>query len=195
MSSKITRTLVCLLTVFSVQSISTAQNDQAAVKDSTTQKTTTIAPVKDSTAQETISNAPVKDSTAQETTSTEPITGITIPAGTKFKVNINMSLSNSKNVAGSSFTSILEADFVFDEKIISPKGSQVIGKIVESKGGQGIGNSKLSFQFTDITVNDQLTPIVTDPIVVKGGRKKKDQVKVAAGTIEEVPLKKALVIK
>lgn len=173
--------VLSFLMAISVQSISTAQDDQAAVKDSTTQ--------------ETISTEPVKDSTAQEITSTEPITGVTIPAGTKFKVNINMSLSNSRNVAGSSFTAILEADFVYNEKVISPKGSQVIGKIVESKGGQGIGDAKLSFQFTEIAVNDQLTPIVTDPIVVKGGRKRKDQAEVAAGTIEEVPLKKALVIK
>ena len=141
--------------------------------------------VKDSSTQETISTAPVKDSTAKMTTEPAPISGITVPAGTKFKVNINTSLSNSRNVAGSSFSAILEADFVFDGKIISPKGSQVIGKIVESKGGQGIGDAKLSFQFTDITVNDQLTPIVTDPIEVKGGRKRKDQAEVAAGTIED----------
>ena len=120
---------------------------------------------------------------------------ITVPTGTKFVVNINTSLSNSRNVAGSSFSAILEADFVYNEIVISPKGSQVIGKIVESKGGQGIGDAKLSFQFTEITVNDQLTPIVTDPIKVKGGHKRKDQAEVAAGTIEEVPLKKALVIK
>ena len=107
------------------------------------------------------------------TTEKEPVKDITVPAGTKFKVNINTSLSNSRNVAGSSFSAILEADFVYNEKVISPKGSQVIGKIVESKGGQGIGDAKLSFQFTEITVNDQLTPIVTDPIVVKGKRGKK----------------------
>ena len=129
-----------------------------------------------------------KDSTAK-------ISGVTVPAGTKFLVNINSTLSNSKNFAGSSFTAILAADFVYDEKVISPKGSQVIGKIVESKGGQGIGESKLSFQFTEITINKQLTPIVTDPIVVEGGHKRKAQVEVAAGTLEEVPLKSALVIK
>jgi hypothetical protein len=129
-----------------------------------------------------------KDSTAK-------ISGVTVPAGTKFLVNINSTLSNSKNVAGSSFTAILAADFVSNGKVISPKGSQVIGKIVESKGGQGIGDAKLSFQFTDVTVNKLLTPIVTDPIEVKGGRGRKGQVEVVAGTLEEIPLKSALVIK
>jgi hypothetical protein len=159
--------VIIFLVAYSFQSLSTAQTDPAAVKDSTTKTTTPPA----------------------------PISGVTVPVGTKFMVNINSTLSNSKNVAGSSFTAILEADFMFDGKVISPKGSQVIGKIVESKGGQGIGDAKLSFQFTDITVNKVLTPIVTNPIEVKGGRGKKGQAEVAAGTLEEIPLKAALVIK
>jgi hypothetical protein len=181
MSNNIIRTLICLLIIFSIHSISTAQNDQVEEKDSTTQ--------------ESISTEAVKDSTSKTTTENEPVKDITVPAGTKFKVNINMALSNSKNVTGSSFSAILEADFVYDETVISPKGSQVIGKIVESKGGKGVGDAKLSFQFTEITVNDQLTPIVTDPIEVKGGRGRKAQAEIAAGTIKEVTLKNALIIK
>ena len=159
--------VMSFLLAISVQSVSNAQTDPAAVKDST----------------------------AKTKTPPAPISGVTIPAETKFVVNINTAISTAKNVAGSSFSSMLEADFVFDRKVISPKGSQVIGKIVESKGGKGIGDAKLSIQFTDITVNGQLTPIATDPIEVKGGRGRKAQVDIAAGTLEEVPLKSLLVIK
>jgi hypothetical protein len=139
--------------------------------------------------------ASIKDSTIKTTTPDSPISGVTVPAGTKFLVNINTALSSAKNASGSSFTAVLEADFVFDGKVISPKGSQVIGKIVESKSGGGLGDAKLSFQFTDLTVNKELTPIVTDPIEVKGGRGRKSEAQIAAGTLEEVPLKAALVIK
>ncbi len=159
--------VLSFLMAISVLSVSKAQNDQAAVKDST----------------------------AKTTTPPAPISGVTVPAGTKFLVNINSTLSNSKNVAGSSFTAVLGADLVFDGKVISPKGSQVIGKIVKSTSGQGMGSAELSFQFTDLTINKQLTPIVTDPIEVKGGRGRKSEAEVAAGTLEEVPLKEALVIK
>ncbi len=167
MSFKIIRSLFYILITFSFHTLAFAQNDSTSVKDSTTQKTGTI----------------------------EPITGVTIPAGTKFVVNINTALSSGKNAAGSTFSAILNADLVVDGKIISPKGSQVLGKIVKSSSGKGMGGAELSFQFTEITVNNQLTPIVTDPIEVKGGRGRKDEAEVAAGTIEEVPLKEALVIK
>jgi hypothetical protein len=44
-------------------------------------------------------------------------------------------------------------------------------------------------------MNNHLTTIFTDPIEVKGGRSRKDQVEIAAGTLEEVPLKAIQVIK
>lgn len=160
-------TLHTIVIVMLFQYLSFAQNDSVSVKDSTTQKSTT----------------------------TEAVTGVTVPAGTKFSVNINTALSSGKNAAGSTFSAILNADFVFDEKTISPKGSQVMGKIVDSKSGKGVGDAKLSIQFTQMTVNGKLTAIVTDPISVKGGRGRKAEAEIAAGTVEEVPLKEALVIK
>jgi hypothetical protein len=111
------------------------------------------------------------DSTAKKTTTTtQTASGVTIPAGTKLMVNLNNPISTAKNPAGSNFSAILEVDFVYDGKVISPKGSQVYGKVVECRGGKVIGGSKLTFQFTDIMVNNQLTPIITDPIGVEGGK-------------------------
>ena len=107
---------------------------------------------------------------AKTPTKTEPVSGITIPEGTKMMVNINNPINTHDNPAGSTFKAILDADFLYDGKVISPKGSTVYGKIIECRGGRVLGGSKLTFQFTDIMVNDQLTSIVTDPIGVEGGQ-------------------------
>ena len=143
MSKRIYLTIVCLLVVSSVQSFLIAQTDQTKATDSTA---------------------------VQTPTSTTPVSGITIPEGTKLMVNVNSAISTAKNPAGSSFSSILEVDFIFEGKVISPKGSPIYGKVIECRGGKVIGGSKLTFQYTDIMVNGQLTPIVTDPIGVEGGK-------------------------
>jgi hypothetical protein len=137
----------------------------------------------------------VKDSTTKSTTSKELVKNLTVPAGTKFTVTINTQLATNRNVAGSTFSASLAADLKLDTIVVSPKNSQVIGKIVESKSGQGFGDAKLSIQITEITVNNQLIPVVTNPINVKGGRKRDSAAEIPAGTIEEVSLTQALIIK
>jgi len=135
--------VICLIVVISCQILPSDQSDSTVVKDSTA---------------------------VQTPTSTAPVSGITIPAGTKLMVNVNKPISTASNPAGSTFQSILEVDFVFEGKVISPKGSPIYGKVIECRGGKVIGGSKLTFQYTDIMVNGQLTPIVTDPIGVEGGK-------------------------
>lgn len=115
------------------------------------------------------------DSTAEkvpsvETSSTVPVSSITIPEGTKLMVNIDKPITTAHNPEGSTFKAILETDFTYDGKVISPKGSPVYGKVIECRGGRVLGGSKLTFQFTDIMVNNQLTSIVTDPIGIEGGK-------------------------
>jgi hypothetical protein len=143
MSNKLSVLFICTLLLFVVQSISVAQTDTVKVKDTTAMQTQT---------------------------SKATVSGITIPAGTKLMVNLNNPVSTAKNPAGSVFNAILEVDFVYDGKVISPKGSQIYGKIVECRGGKVVGGSKLTFQFTDLMVNNQLTPIMTDPIGVESGK-------------------------
>lgn len=117
-----------------------------------------------------ISIAQTDSTVVQPTPTTQTVSGVTIPEGTKLMVNLDKPISTAKNPAGSTFSAILEVDFIYEGKVISPKGSQIYGKIVECRGGKVIGGSKLTFQFTDILVNGQLTPIVTDPIGVEGGK-------------------------
>jgi len=134
-----------------------------------------------------------KDSTAQ--IKEEPVKDVTVPAGTKFNIIIANQLATNKSFEGSTFSANLAADLKLDSIIVSPKNSLVIGKIVKSKRGQGLGDAELSIQITEITVNSELVPVITDPIVVKGERKRNAEAEIPAGTIEEVQLKSPLVIK
>lgn len=119
---------------------------------------------------QTVSIAQTDSTSEQTTTAPEPLSNLTIPEGTKLMVNVNKAVTTAHNPAGSTFSSILEVDFVYDGKVIAPKGSPVYGKVIECRGGRVLGGSKLTIQFTDIMVNNQLTTIVTDPIGVEGGK-------------------------
>lgn len=95
---------------------------------------------------------------------------VTVPAGTKLMVKLDKPINTAQNPAGSVFTAVLETDLVVDGKVVAPKGSQVYGKVIESRGGRVLGGQKLTFQFTDLMINNQLTPIQTDPMGIEGGK-------------------------
>ena len=95
---------------------------------------------------------------------------ITVPEGTRLMVKLDKPINTAENPTGSVFTAVLETDLVVDGKVVTPKGSQVYGKVIESRGGKVLGGQKLIFQFTDLMINNQLTPILTDPMGVEGGR-------------------------
>ena len=95
---------------------------------------------------------------------------VTVPAGTKLMVKLDKSINTAQNPAGSVFTAVLETDLAVEGKVIAPKGSQVYGKVIESRGGRVLGGQKLTFQFTDLMINNQLTPIQTDPMGIEGGK-------------------------
>jgi hypothetical protein len=167
MFNKIFATTVLFVVVVSGINVSFAQNDQTSMKDSTTQIKTKQDAIKD----------------------------ITVPSGTKFKISITSQLATNRNVEGSTFSATIAEDFIFEGDTIAAKNSQVIGKIVESKSGKGIGDARLSVQVTEISINKKLTPVVTEPITVKGERRRNAQADIAAGTIEEVTIKQALVVQ
>ena len=182
---KIILSITILIFVYSPNYISFAQDDHdhdhEVAKDSTVQ---TIDSVKS-----------VNDDTVQPKKPDEIVKEVTVPTGTKFIISINTPLASNRNVAGSTFSATLNADLVVDTIIVSPKNSLVIGKIIESKSSQGIGESILSIQITEITIKEQLTPVVTEPIIVKGERKRNSEAEITAGTIKEVTLTKALTVK
>lgn len=95
---------------------------------------------------------------------------VTIPEGTRLMVKLDKPISTAQHKKGAVITAVLDIDLVVDGKVIAPKGSQVYGKVIESRGGRVLGGQKLVVQFTDLMINNQLTPILTDPVGVETGQ-------------------------
>lgn len=107
---------------------------------------------------------------------------VIIPEGTRLMVKLDKPISTAKDKKGSIVTAVLDIDLVIDGKIVAPKGSKVYGKVIESRGGKILGGQKIVVQFTDLMINNQLTPILTDPVGVEGGKGKTIK-KVGAGAL------------
>jgi hypothetical protein len=95
---------------------------------------------------------------------------VTIPEGTRLMVKLDKPISTAQHKKGAVITAVLDIDLAVDGKVIAPKGSQVYGKVIESRGGKVLGGQKLVVQFTDLMINNQLTPILTDPVGVETGQ-------------------------
>ena len=110
-------------------------------------------------------SANMKDSVKEK--SDKPVT---IPEGTRLMVKLDKPINTAQHKKGAVVTAVLDIDLAVDGKVIAPKGSKVYGKVIESRGGRVLGGQKLIVQFTDLMINNQLTPILTDPVGVETGQ-------------------------
>ena len=53
---------------------------------------------------------------------------VTIPAGTSISVRINTTLNSEKNVAGDTFTAVLDAPLVVNDIVLAERGAKEIGR-------------------------------------------------------------------
>lgn len=95
---------------------------------------------------------------------------VTVPAGTKLTIKTSEAVSTASHQQGSKFKAALETDLVVNGVVAAPKGTEVYGKVVESSGGRRIGVQRLVVTFSDLSINNQLVPIVTDDAGAEGGR-------------------------
>jgi len=79
-------------------------------------------------------------------------------------------VATSTHQAGSKFTAELETDLVVNGVVAAPKGTVVYGKVLESVGGRRIGVQRIVVTFSDLSINNQLIPIVTDDVGAEGGK-------------------------
>lgn len=94
----------------------------------------------------------------------------TVPAGTKLTLRTKEAVGTDTNPKGSKFTAELEADLAVNGKVVAPKGTVVYGTVLESIGGRRVGNQRIVVTFTEMSINNQMIPIVTDDVGAEGGR-------------------------
>ena len=114
---------------------------------------------------------------------------ITVPAGTDLLVRMIDGVDSDKNHVGDRFRASLEQDFVVDGVVVASKGTDVYGRLSESKeAGHIQGKSELKLELTEILIRNRLQPIMTGDYEVSGSSRgsntaKKVGVGAVAGTI------------
>lgn len=90
---------------------------------------------------------------------------VTIPTGTSISVRINATLNSEKNVAGDTFTAVLDAPLLVNDIVLAERGARVEGKVVEvERSGRVKGLGRLTIGLTKIQLSDgQRVDVTTDP--------------------------------
>ena len=106
----------------------------------------------------------------------------TIPAGTRISVRTIDSIDSTKNRVGYRFQASLEEPLSVDGDVVVPKGTDVYGRLDESKEtGTFAGRSQLKLQLTGIVVHGQTLPLVTGEYEVSGRSKTESTAKRTVG--------------
>jgi len=94
---------------------------------------------------------------------------VTVPAGTRIMVRMIDGVDSSKNHVGDKFRASLEENLVVNGVVVANKGTDVYGRLAEAKeAGHIKGKSELKLELTDISINQQLQPIMTGEYDVAG---------------------------
>jgi len=100
-----------------------------------------------------------------------PENTITVPAGTLILVKMDQTIVTGRNRAGERFTATLEADIVADGFLLAPRGTKFYGKIVEARMARRMaGTASLQLTLTDVMIDNQLRPLITDSFGIEGER-------------------------
>ena len=96
-------------------------------------------------------------------------TSVTIPAGTHIFVRTIDSVDSAVNQVGDRFQSSLEEPLMVDGNLVAPRGTDVYGRLAESKeSGTFTGRSELRLELTAIVVNGNTVPLVTGDYELTG---------------------------
>jgi len=92
----------------------------------------------------------------------------TVPAGTRILVRTGDPL-DSRNRAGTIFVGTLETNIQVEGRTVVRRGTTVHGRLAEVRSaGRRTGSSQLTLELTDIVINGNAFPIVTNFFEIRG---------------------------
>ena len=100
---------------------------------------------------------------------TETPVYVTIPTGTRISVRTIDGIDSTENHVGDRFQASLEEPLMVDGNVVVAKGTDVYGRLAESKkSGTFTGTSQLRLELTGIVVDGQTVPVVTGEYELTG---------------------------
>jgi len=89
---------------------------------------------------------------------------VSVPAGTPLLVKLDRPVT-SNDKPGTKFGGVLQGDLSAGGVSVVKAGSPVVGEVAESKKAKRVrGKAEVTFALTQVNINGQLVPIVTQPI-------------------------------
>ncbi len=143
------------------------------------------APLSDQQLSRQIENRLSKDDAFENVTGAAAVEleKVTVPAGTRLMIGLDDALDTGENKDGDRFSGFLDAAVSVDGTTAVPRGTKVYGRLREvKKAGRFRGKAELVVELTDIRLDDQLIPIMTDRIRIDGDTAKTLQ-KVGGGAV------------
>jgi hypothetical protein len=111
-----------------------------------------------------------------------PAGQITVPTGTSLLVRMIDSVDSSKNQVGDKFHASLDADLVVNGVVVARRGSDIYGRLTTAESAGHIeGKSELRLELTDISINNQLRPIMTGDYSLAGSSRGESSAKRIGG--------------
>lgn len=94
---------------------------------------------------------------------------VTVPAGTRILIRTVDPIDSTRQRAGFRFTATLETNLQAEGKVVAPRGATVYGRLVQAKSaGRMKGQSEISLELTDIVINGNACPLLTDTFDIRG---------------------------
>jgi len=127
--------------------------------------------------------APVLAPTPAPQAAAAPNGMFTIPAGQSILVRMIDGVDSSKNHVGDIFHASLETDLTVNDTLVARKGTDVYGRLSESKeAGHLSGSAELQLELTRIVIDGRDYPVVSSDYTMQGkGRGKNTAEKVGGG--------------